>query len=171
MKNLMFAEHVYNFTAERYLPALIARMQNVKGEMTAVLATFLDPSTGNKITGDGIKSRLIFGSCRGGAIRLTEATDKLALCEGIEDGLSIMQYVPDWSVWVTGGTSNLRAVQVPDHVREVMICADGDEAGKNAARELWQRLVSEGKHVRIAIPPKGFKDFNDLLRHGDNHVE
>ena len=170
MNNLMFAEHVYNYTAERYLPALLARMENISGEMTAVLVTFLDRVTGNKIAGDGIKSRLIFGACKGSAVRLMEASEKLALCEALEDALSIMQCT-DWPVWACAGTSGLRAVQIPPHVREVMICADRDAAGAAAAKDLSARLVSEGKRVRIATPPAPYKDFNQLLRCGDSHAD
>ena len=37
-------------------------------------------------------------------------------------------------------------------------------AGQRAARALAQRLVAEGRQVRVAIPPQPGSDFNDLLR-------
>lgn len=168
--SLRFLAHAYNYTAGGYYPAMIAELCDVEGTPIATHCTFLDSAKGDKLQSNGIKSRLIFGSCRGGAIRLSQATDQLALCEGIEDGLSILQCAPSWPVWVTGGTSGLRGVQIPSQVREVMICADRDEAGTKAAQDLSVRLISEGKKVRIATPPVGMKDFNDLLRNGGTHA-
>lgn len=167
---LGFVAYAHNFTADGFHPAMVATISNLDGEPIAAHCTFLDPATGDKLRGDSIKSRLIIGACRGGAIHLAPATERLALCEGIEDGLSIMQCTPDWPVWATGGTSGLRAVQIPAHVREVLICADRDDAGMQAAHDLSQRLVADGKKVRIAVPPDGVKDFNELLRRRGHHA-
>ena len=169
--SLRFIEHCYNYTAGGYFPTMIASIVDVDGNPIAAHCTFLDPKTGDKLQGEGIKSRLIFGGCRGGAIRLSQATNKLALCEGIEDGLSILQSAPNLAVWATAGTSGLRAVQIPSSVREITICSDADVAGAEAAKDLSARLVNEGKKVRIATPPAGFKDFNDLLRNGNHHAK
>jgi hypothetical protein len=167
--SLRFIEHAYNYTAGGYFPAMIASISDLDGNIIAAHCTFIAPKTGDKLQGNGIKSRLIFGGCRGGAIRLSQATEKLALCEGVEDGLSILQSAPDLTVWATAGTSNLRAVLIPDFVKEVIICADNDKAGSEAATDLAARLVAENKTVRIAKPPAGFKDFNDFLRNGNRH--
>lgn len=159
---------LWNFSSKSEHPALIAPIISPDGSMTAVHAIFLTDD-GAKISGDGVKAKLVFGQVCSGAIRLAEATDRLALCEGLEDGLSIAQSTDEWPVWVTGGTSNLRSVQVPESVQEVMICADNDSAGTQATRDLSTRLLREGTQVRIATPPDGVKDFNELLRLGGNH--
>ena len=44
----------------------------------------------------------------------------------------------------------------------MVIAADPDEAGADAAREAWQRWTDEGRTVRIATPD-GPGDFADLL--------
>jgi DNA primase len=47
-------------------------------------------------------------------------------------------------------------------VRDVIVLADGDEAGEAAACDRafgWKR---QGRRVRIARPPRGM-DFNDML--------
>jgi putative DNA primase/helicase len=44
----------------------------------------------------------------------------------------------------------------------VIVLADGDEAGKAAARGAALRWRREGRRVRIAHPPQGM-DFNDML--------
>lgn len=167
--SLRFIEHAYNHTAGGYFPAMIASISDLDGNIIAAQCTFLKPTTGDKLQGEKIKSRLIFAGCRGGAIRLSQATEKLALCEGVEDGLSVLQSAPDLALWATAGTSNLRAVQIPSSVKEVIICADNDVAGAEATSDLSARLVGEGKTVRIAKPPACFKDFNDFLRNGNRH--
>jgi DNA primase len=48
-------------------------------------------------------------------------------------------------------------------VGEVILLADGDEAGEAAARDAGMRWMREGRRVRIARPPWGM-DFNDMLR-------
>ena len=58
--------------------------------------------------------------------------------------------------------TSLKALALPDAVREVVILADGDAAGESAARIAGRRWHREGRRVRIARPPRG-SDFNDML--------
>ena len=51
---------------------------------------------------------------------------------------------------------------LPHEVRSVIICADGDEPGEQAARAAWARWAEEGRRVRVIRPPWGL-DFNDVL--------
>jgi DNA primase len=55
------------------------------------------------------------------------------------------------------------SLKLPSEVREVIICADGDKAGEDAARKAAVRFVHEGRKARMARPGSGL-DFNDLLR-------
>jgi putative DNA primase/helicase len=48
-------------------------------------------------------------------------------------------------------------------VHDVIVLADGDEAGEVAARDCAVRWKRQGRRVRIARPPWG-PDFNDLLK-------
>jgi putative DNA primase/helicase len=54
----------------------------------------------------------------------------------------------------------MRALDLPDTVREVIVLADGDDPGELAARDCAWRWKREGRRVRIARPGM---DFNDLL--------
>jgi hypothetical protein len=56
----------------------------------------------------------------------------------------------------------LRTLELPVDARDVIVLADGDEAGETAARESAWRWQREGRRVRIARPLQGL-DFNDLL--------
>jgi len=141
------------------LPAMVAAVQAPDRSITGIHRTFL--------TMDGAKkapvssNKMMLGKCASGAVRLAAVADRLALTEGIETALSVLQAtgIPTWATLSTGG---LKAVIVPDEVNEVIICADGDEAGEKAANDVAQRFLREGRMVRIARPPAGM-DFNDLL--------
>ena len=105
--------------------------------------------------------KMMLGPCRGGAVRLGGPGDMLMVGEGIETCLAAMQATRH-PAWAALSTSGLRALDLPDTVREVIVLADGDDAGEAAAREAALRWKREGRSVRIARPPRGC-DFNDLL--------
>jgi putative DNA primase/helicase len=104
---------------------------------------------------------MMLGPCRGGAVRLAAAGEVLMVGEGIETCLAAMQ-ATGHPAWAALSTSGLRALDLPNDVRDVIVLADGDEAGEAAARECAWRWKREGRRLRIARPPQGL-DFNDLL--------
>jgi DNA polymerase I-like protein with 3'-5' exonuclease and polymerase domains len=106
-------------------------------------------------------SKMMLGPCRGGVVRLADPTDVLMVGEGLETCLAAMQATghPAWSALSTAG---LRALELPEHVRNVIVLADGDAGGEAAARESAWRWKRQGRRVRIARPPQGM-DFNDML--------
>jgi putative DNA primase/helicase len=81
--------------------------------------------------------------------------------EGIETCLAAMQ-ATGHPAWAALSTSGLRALDLSATVREVIVLADGDDPGEAAARDCALRWMREGRHVRIARPPRGL-DFNDVL--------
>ena len=64
--------------------------------------------------------------------------------------------------WAALSTSGLRSLDLPKDLRDVIVLADGDEAGEAAARGCALRCKREGRRVRIARPPQGL-DFNNML--------
>jgi putative DNA primase/helicase len=78
-----------------------------------------------------------------GAIRLAKAGEVLGLAEGIEDALSAMQItvVP---CWATLGSKRMDKVAIPDHVRELVLFADNDDAGRKAV----EKVLAEHKNKR-----------------------
>jgi hypothetical protein len=106
-------------------------------------------------------SKMMFGPCRGGAVRLAEPRDVLMVGEGIETCLAAMQ-ASGHPAWAALSTSGLRSLDLPHAVRDVIVLADGDDPGETAAQDCAGRWKREGRRVRIARPPQGM-DFNDLL--------
>jgi putative DNA primase/helicase len=105
--------------------------------------------------------KMMLGPCRGGAVRLAEPGDVLTIGEGIETCLAVMQET-GFPAWAALSTAGMRALDLPEGVRDVIVLADGDDPGEAAARDCALRWKREGRRVRIARPPRGM-DFNDML--------
>lgn len=106
-------------------------------------------------------SKMMLGPCCGGAVRLAELGDVLLVGEGIETTLAAM-LATGHPAWAALSTSGLRALELPAEVHDVIVLADGDDAGKSAAVAAAIRWKRHGRRVRIASAPPG-TDFNDLL--------
>ena len=143
-----------------FWPAMVALVTNgIDGAPIAVHRTFLAHDGGGKAPVD--PQKMMLGPCRGGAIRLADPGDVLMVGEGIETCLAAMQ-ASGHPAWAALSTSGLRSLDLPKDVRDVIVLADGDEAGEAAARACALRWKRQGRRVRIAHPPQGM-DFNDML--------
>jgi len=162
---LRYHPRLWNFTTNAEHPALVAAIRGLDGNIIAVHAIFLTPD-GHKITGEGVEAKLMFGCPSGGAVRLGEPAKQLIVCEGLEDGLTLKQAMPDSLIWVGCGTSGLMHMHLPSSVKAVTIARDNDPAGENAANQLAERLKKESRVASIATPAP-FKDFNELLVKGN----
>jgi putative DNA primase/helicase len=143
-----------------YYPGMVAAVTDRAGQFVTIHRTFLGADAHKAVV---VPGKLALGPVGGGSVRLSDGLGEvIALAEGIETGLSILQ-ASGILTWAVLGTSGLRTICLPDCAHEVIIAADHDEPGETAARDAAQRFLSEGRRVRIARPPKG-NDFNDLLR-------
>jgi putative DNA primase/helicase len=144
-----------------YLPAMVAAVQNADGPIIAIHRTFLNKVGSGKANVQ--PDKMMLGPCAGGAVRFAKTASVVAIAEGIETALSIAQACPHLAVWAALSAPGMRALQLPDLVREVIICADNDldGTGERAAEAAAVRFVNEGRKVRIAIPTSA-NDFNDL---------
>jgi putative DNA primase/helicase len=141
-------------------PAMVALV--TRGEDDTPLAihrTFLARDGWAKAPVDSQK--MMFGPCRGGAVRLDDLGDVLMVGEGLETCLAAVQ-ATGHPVWAALSTSGLKTLDLPNEVRDVIVLADGDDPGEAAARDCALRWKREGRRVRIARPPQGM-DFNDFL--------
>ena len=126
----------------------------------AVHRTFLVPDGLGKAPVTPSKAAL--GPIGGGAVRLAPAGEHLAVGEGLETSLAVLEAtgIPTWAAISAGGIKALILPPLP-MASEVVICADNDPPGISAANEAAERWITEGRRVRIALPPVG-TDFNDL---------
>ena len=110
--------------------------------------------------------KLTLGQLRHGGVWLSpfeSIGEQLAVAEGIETALSVMQLtrLPTVAALSAAGMQSLRW---PAQVRRLSIAADNDEAGLKAATRLLERALRAGLQAQLKIPAKGKNDFNDLLR-------
>lgn len=149
-------------------PAMVTLvMHGVDGNPIGIHRTFLARGGNGKAP---IKpAKMMLGPCRGGAVRLGPTGDVLMVGEGIETCLAAMQ-ASGRPAWAALSTSGLRALDLPRGVRDVIVLADGDNAGEAAARDCAWRWKCEGRRVRVARPPQGM-DFNDLLLRRAPYIE
>jgi hypothetical protein len=134
----------------------------------AVHRTYLDPENGAKAHVEPTK--MMLGRVGGGAVRLGEVGEQLAVSEGLETGL-LAQYatgIPTWAALSAVGMERIVLPALP-LAREVFILADNDTRGRGlaAARILARDLVFEGRTVRIALPETTGTDWADVLREGE----
>jgi putative DNA primase/helicase len=141
-------------------PAMVALVTRGSDETPmAIHRTFLARDGSGKAPVD--PSKMMLGPCRGGAVRLAMAGELLMVGEGIETCLAALQ-ATSRPAWAALSTSGLKALDLPKDVRDVIVLADSDEAGEEAARDCAWRWRRQGRRVRIARPPQG-TDFNDML--------
>ena len=138
------------------LPCLVACVQDCGGRFLGIQRTYLQGP--HKASVQPV--RMSLGKLTGGAVRLAEPADGVLLVgEGIESTAAAMQRL-DLPGWAALGTPALRALVVPEAVREVVIAADRDAPGLEAAAALAERLKAEGRRVTIVAPRAG-GDFAD----------
>lgn len=159
---------------EKRYPALICRVDDMMGELTAIWRVYLRDD-GRKA--DVAAAKLGLGPAGGGAVRIGGLSGKIAIAEGVESALGY------WCMtgrkqpcWAGLSTSGLIGFEAPLGVEQVVIAPDGDApikkqgdeyvpaipAGRKAAEALRGRMLEEGVACQIvAYPPPG-RDFNDL---------
>jgi hypothetical protein len=149
------------------LPAMVGLVEHAARGPVAVHCTYLQSDGSGKA--DVEKPKAIFGSAAGGAVRfgLPRAGQWLAVAEGIETALSV-SVACSMPAWAALSADGIRKLVLPPAATHVLVAADNDAngIGQSAANSAGRRLLFEGRHVRIVMPPKRDSDFNDLLRNG-----
>jgi hypothetical protein len=93
--------------------------------------------------------------------------DMVLFTEGIEDGLSVALACPEYRVLCAVSLANMRNIELPPKIGTVYIFAQNDPPGSSAElalRKAIRHLQQRGLRVKIARPPDGMKDANDMLR-------
>jgi hypothetical protein len=144
-------------------PALIAQ---VNGAPEASFQfTYLSADGKGKAAIDKEDQRRTLGSNKGGAVFLSDDIQPgvtLAVGEGVESVASAMHAsgLPGVAVLGIGGLANF---EFPSDVVEIVVLGENDDASRKAIDKTAPLLVEKGIRVRVAQPPQGFGDFNDLI--------
>jgi putative DNA primase/helicase len=144
-------------------PALVVAARDEKGDIRRVQAIYLDRETGGKAKLATVK-RTFGANATAYTSRFAARvpSGRVLICEGPEDAVSIWS-ASGFETRCVLGSGNLHAAMLPAGT-ELVICADGDEAGRKAAHKAARAHTERGCTVRISRPPEGVKDFNELLR-------
>jgi phage/plasmid primase-like uncharacterized protein len=108
-------------------------------------------------------AKLTRGDVRGAAVRMGRG-ETVVLCEGPETGLSLRECT-GLPVAVALGASLLPQTEIGPEVRRVIVAADRDRPGLEAAQRAAETLRARRLDVRLALPPEAAgetADFNDV---------
>jgi hypothetical protein len=139
----------------RTFPAILAPLRRHSGELVGLHRTYLACDGPGKAPVAHPKTLLAIapGSTRGATVHLAKPEDRLAVAEGIETAIAILEAI-GVPAWAAPSAGHLAAIDVPPHVTRVDIWADGDAAGLRAARQLDAHLRASGVATRILLPPR-----------------
>ena len=112
------------------LPTMVAAIQGPDRQIMGIHRTFLRADGKGKVP--FTRPKMMLGRCAQGAVRLAKAGPKLAIGEGIENSLSVLQET-NIPVWAALSTSGMKALALPSSVHEIILCRDPDEPGEMAA--------------------------------------
>ena len=150
-------------------PAMLACIQGAGGHAVTLHRTYLHD--GGKLAAGDAKKVLSAG-INGAAVRLFEATEELAISEGIETGIAV-HLATGKPVWAGLNAGNLEKLWLPNSVRKLCIYADndadGDFAGQAFAFAFARRLKHEEKktgarQVQVFLPKLAGTDWADVWR-------
>lgn len=145
----------------RTRPALMARISDADGRLTAVELTYLEPN-GRRAAGLRLSRKTVGHVPAGAAVRLAPAARDMLVGEGVATTLSAIDrfQLPGWALM---SAHNLAAWTPPPGVRSVLVAADRGRVGEAAAATLRRRLTSGGLAVRVVWPDPPFGDWNDAV--------
>jgi hypothetical protein len=177
---LRFHPSLFHRPSGQRLPAMVAAITSAHGAHIATHCTWLaqDARTGRWRKAPVEPAKMVFGPMRGATIRLWRGAsnkpladappgDVVAIAEGIENALTVALECPEWRVLAAVSSGNLPAIELPPQCSQIVLIADRDgenpqpRRAREAAIDRWLR---EGRRVRVATPPAGFKDFNEAAQ-------
>jgi putative DNA primase/helicase len=139
-------------------PALVAPIAGPDGSLQSVHRVYDADLAPRKKTMPPVTT------IRGGAVRLFECDEELAIAEGIETSLAVYEMfgLPIWSCLTAGG---IEAFEFPRGLLRLHIYGDNDASmtGQLAAYALAKRALKAEIAVEVHLPPVIGRDWLDVL--------
>ncbi|WP_431298475.1 DUF7146 domain-containing protein [Tabrizicola sp. BL-A-41-H6] len=144
-------------------PAMIARVE--RGCGVAIHRTWLAADGSSKASVN--PPRAMLGALAGGAVRLVDGREGLAVAEGVETALSLASglLAAPVSIWAALSASGLASLELPEEVGTLIVATDGDSAGTSSGQKLAERASRLGWKVSM-LPAAEGTDWNDVLQAG-----
>jgi hypothetical protein len=152
-----------NAEAGKVYPAMISLYRDIiTNDPVAIHRTYLDIISPDKIIA---KEKANLGSNKNAVIKITDEADvydTLFITEGIENSLSALLkgFAPVWATGDAGSLSNFKPIP---GIKQLIIFADNDDAGKKSAENCALAWKSYGE-THIFKTPEGGGDLNDLIK-------
>ena len=158
---LRFLPRCWHRPSRRWLPAVLAAIQNLQGDIQALHRLYLHP--GAPRLSPWAPERMLTNSPHRSAVQLAPATDVLGLAEGIETALAAMQihHIP---VWAAVSSKRLHHLALPASVRELVLFGDSDGPGRAAVAKAEASYAAPGRTILTRIPDPPANDWADLLK-------
>ena len=152
------AAWIHNDEGQRIgLPAIIAAVRR-DNQITAVHRTFLNPIQAIKASLD--EPRRSLGNLIGAACWLKTDGNGLIIAEGIETALSVGMAFGNAALAAGLNTYHITVMEIPEQYNRIMIAADNDTAGRQAA----EKLIIKFKDRKIKAVYPRLNDWNDDLK-------
>jgi hypothetical protein len=170
--SLWYREH--DHAPRQSFPALLASVTDLRGNLTGIQRTWLDPYLPEKASiadprralGHLLGNGVWFGNSA--TSHPNEATI-VAAGEGVETMLSLKSVLPALPVIAGLSANHLAALILPPGLRHLYIAVDNDGPGRGAATRLRARAERAGIETLDLVPVHA--DFNaDLCRLGANDM-
>jgi putative DNA primase/helicase len=142
--------------------SLVAPVRDRQGALVTAHVTYLD---GGKKLRSYVPRKLLsgLGDHEGCAAQIMPCEgEELGIAEGIETALSASR-LHQMPVWAALNSTLLAKFQPPEGVTRLVIFADRDTAGLEAALALMERLQGQVR-VTKAVPPMPYGDWNNVLQ-------
>ncbi|WP_072389403.1 toprim domain-containing protein [Hyphomicrobium sp. CS1BSMeth3] len=140
-------------------PAMIARVTDLRGQITGAHRTWLDRNGVGKAPVE--TQRKAMGSLLGHAVRFGPSAEVMVAGEGIETMLSLRMALTGMPMMAALSAGHLSAILFPDPLRRLYIARDIDLAGNGAMATLTARATAVGIETIPLSPRLG--DFNEDL--------
>jgi len=167
-------------TLLRRYPAILSQLTGPDGEAVTLHRTYLTVD-GQKAPVEAPRKLMrppLAKALTGGAIRLADPGGRLAVTEGIETALAVLE-ATGIPAWATGNAHLLETFVPPPGVHQVLVFADkdrpsrqhplghGQEAARNLVTRLWAMGIRAGAIAPAIDIPEGRKgvDWLDVFNH------
>lgn len=160
-ETLRFNADCWHHASRRTFPALVALVEG--SETTAIHRTWISEDGASKAAVYPAKAML--GSVTGGAVRLVDGADGVAVAEGIETALSLACGIlsKPIKIWSALSAHGLQQLCLPTKASRLIVATDGDPAGRGAGQVLAERATALGWDVSMLYADDG-EDWNDVLQ-------
>lgn len=164
----------------KLIPAVVISYTSYQGDFDGIQRIYLDADNGGKAKVENPK--LSLGTFPGGMMRFAELQEPeddwpyysaLGICEGPEDGLSILQE-EGIAVWSAGAGEKMALAHLPQPLEALFIYGDNGEAGKVLAGKAFDAHLDKVRKqdgiplIYKKFPSDRFDDFNEQLQAREN---